>query len=110
MSGGVGHFCGEGIRACERGRPRDDAAGGLQQNSGWQGPTCETPLVRGCATGRGERGSIGRVDIGPSGSAEFAIANAAWGVTVTVTAAYELALAVLVAVMMTEVLLVTLGA
>ena len=45
-----------------------------------------------------------------AGRAEVAIAKEAWGVTATVAAACELGLAALVAVMVTEVLLVTLGA
>jgi hypothetical protein len=42
--------------------------------------------------------------------AEVVIASALWGVTATVAVACELGLAVIVAVMVTEVLLVTLGA
>jgi len=45
-----------------------------------------------------------------SGSVEFAIVNAPRGLTITVTALCQLGLAALVAVMVTEVLLVTLGA
>ena len=45
-----------------------------------------------------------------SARAGVAIAKEAWGVTVTVAAACKLGLAALVAVMVTEVLLVTLGA
>ena len=46
----------------------------------------------------------------PAGSAEFAIANATFGVTVTIAEAEELALDVLVAVTVTEVFAVTFGA
>jgi hypothetical protein len=57
-----------------------------------------------------ESAAVYRVLVLPAGSAEFAIAKAAWGVTVTVAAACTLGFAVLVAVMVAEVLVVTLGA
>jgi hypothetical protein len=46
----------------------------------------------------------------PSGNVEFAIARIDRGVTVTIAVACKLGFAVLVAVMMAEVLLLTLGA
>src|SRR6202034_3043965 len=58
MSGSVGHLDGKRVRSRKRRLSSDDAAGGLQLDSGRQDPAYEIPLVRSNAADCGERGII----------------------------------------------------